>query len=84
MNERVISLEVRNMRPVNVVIATDKYGIIRIPGWFRAAVDKWVASKDFPKGIPMTIDETGLVIDLRPLRRTPRSKASRKSRNIDQ
>ena len=50
-----------------IVVATEDYGQICVPGWFREAVNRWVDSADLPAGVTVWITkEKGMVIDIRP------------------
>jgi hypothetical protein len=50
----------------DVVVASDYYGTVRIPGWFREAFHRWAAQPDFPKHVPIRIENGELIVDLRP------------------
>jgi hypothetical protein len=54
------------------VVASDEYGVFRVPGWFLDALERWAKSKDFPKKVPMQIKDGELVIDIRPKGRKDR------------
>src|SRR5947209_3516863 len=60
----------------DVVVATDHYGTVRIPGYIREAFRRWVASDDFPRDVPIRIEGGKLIVNIRQPENHPRPNGS--------
>lgn len=49
----------------DVVVESPYYGRVRIPGYIRAAFGRWAKSPEFPRDVPIRIEDGKLIVNVR-------------------